>query len=149
MTIAGQDNLYKKIQPAGVKTSTGEDAGLVLSADPATTKTPLQFKVSAVGDITTESVELDLTGKGLTRYRFKPDADMRVVEDAANLAQAESWLQVGVFPLADGEFFCRAPTLADTWSDWYYFSDGNYLTNLWFLRDTAGTATAKALVEAE
>ena len=121
----------------------------VLVKDPLTTKTPFQFKVSGVGDAATEAVELDLTGKQLTRYRFKPDIAMRVVEDAANAAQAEDWLQVGVFPLADGEFFCRAPVLIDTWSGWYYFSEGNYLTNLWFLRDAVGAPTATALVEAE
>jgi len=134
--------------------SSGNPVGAFILEDGVTTKTPYQFIVSGIGDIQGEAVELDLSGKGLTRYRFKPSVDMRVTEDAANVAQAEEWLQADPTTwaaLAAGELFCRPPVdVSETpWSRWYYFTDGNEITNLWFLTDVASTATATALVEAE
>jgi len=112
------------------------------------------FIVSGIGDIQGEAVELDLTGKKLTSYRFKPSVDMRVAEDATNVTQAESWLQADPTTwaaLANGPLLCRPPVdiSESPWSEWRDFPEGDYITNLWFLRDVAGAADATVMVECE
>lgn len=143
------------IRTGGVNTSKeassdGTDTITVVVKDKVPESAGYVFIVSAIGDIQGESVELDLTSKKLTSYRFKPDAAMRVAEDATSETQAETWLQADTTTwaeLAVGELLCRPPVAADTWSDWRDFPEGDYLTNLWFLRDSAGDADATALVE--
>lgn len=128
----------------------GETAVNTVVSDKATTAIARQFKVGTIGDITGETGTQDLTGLGITRYRIKPDAAIRVCEDAANVPQAEDWLQAEAswVALTVGEILCHAE-LADVWSEWRYFPEGYELSNLYFLRDSAGTATATVLVECE
>jgi hypothetical protein len=136
------------------ESSDGAFSGQVVIKDKVPESAGFVFIVSGIGDIEGESVELDLTGKKLTSYRFKPSVDMRVAEDATDVTEAETWLQADPttwVALANGQLFCRPPIdVSETeWSEWRDFPEGDYITNLWFLRDVAGAADATALVECE
>ena len=126
--------------------SAGAPAVNTTISSPPSTATPYVLSIAVAslpGWAATEAFEVDLTGKQITKYRFKPSGTalaVRCAEDAINRTQAESWLQVGQ-ALAAGEINCRPPVLKDTWSEWRYFPESYFLTNLWFLPDTDVSAT--------
>jgi len=90
--------------------------------------------------------------ENVRRYRVFPSATMRVVEDAANVAQAEDWLETeaakSVHTTDDAEYIVAA---GGEWSDWQELSkdaDDDSLSNLYFGLDASGTG-ATVIVEAE
>lgn len=146
----GKEHVIEQVALGGAEASDNSQAGGLVLKDGVTQKITYIEKIGGIGHAAGTAVELDLTGLQKTRYRFKPSADMRVAEDAVNVTQAEDWLQVGVLigSVPVGPINFQGPVAADEWSEWRYFSEGNYLTNLWFSLDAAGTG-ATAIVETE
>ena len=138
-------DLMKSWYKALTTSSTGVLTGSIMISDKVPESVGYIYKASALNY--SAGVEVDLTGKSLTSYRFKPDVDMRVAEDASDQTEADTWLQVGAV-LANGQWLCRPVVLAGEWSDWRVFPEGNYLTNLYFSTDAAGTGKI-AILEAE
>ena len=94
----------------------------------------------------TEGVVADLAGNGLTAYRVRCSAACRFTEDAANLLQAQAWLQTGAAKTAGQVEFRRAD--ANEWSEWQTFPSDQELSNVYISLDAAGTG-ATADVEFE
>lgn len=99
--------------------------------------------LTGVGFASGQTVRLNLTGKNITAYRFRPSAPMRVAEDAYlngvyDVTTAESWLQVGVSPLA-GEVKCEYPVATGEWSQVRRLKRGEFFTDLTFSLDNTGS----------
>jgi len=116
------------------KTADNNDAELVVIGDETPESSGYRIILSGINHAA--AVELDLDGKKITRYYFiSTDADIRAVEDATDITEANTWLQAGVTHLAAGQLFCFPPVLANEPSRLRKNPRGNYLTSVWFLAD--------------
>ena len=124
-------------------------AGKVFVADNPIIVLKKTMLITGIGYATTLAIPAIFTEEeNITQYRFKPSVAMRYVEDAANVAEAEAWLNTGAADSGSSTLnLMHAIADADTWSEWQPVPEGYFFTNVYFGSDAAGTG-ATALVEA-
>jgi len=140
------------IRPAN---SGGVSATPVVITDAATTKIRHNRFIDSISATWPDNDTFSITwepSEAVSRYRVKVRGGaagdyVKVVEDAANEAQAGAWLTTATSSATvDVEYIIQetsnpvsATIMGGLWSEWQEFPEGDYLSRLDFLGSAAGT----------